>query len=63
MNRRGFIKAAAALSVTVPAEELAAGVERSFDPTEHTIASLQACCSRWLEHTSARPMRACRPVS
>jgi amidase len=41
MNRRGFIKTAAALSLAVPAEELAAAVEPGFDPAEQSIASLQ----------------------
>lgn len=41
MNRRSFIKTAAALSLAVPAEELAAAVEPAFDPVEQSIASLQ----------------------
>jgi amidase len=41
MNRRGFIKTAAALSLAVPAEELVAAVEPGFDPVEQSIASLQ----------------------
>jgi amidase len=41
MNRRSFIKTAAALSLAVPAEELAAAVEPAFDPVEQPIASLQ----------------------
>ncbi|HXY96441.1 MAG TPA: amidase family protein, partial [Steroidobacteraceae bacterium] len=40
MNRRSFIKTAAALSLAVPAEELAAAVEPAFDPVEQSIASL-----------------------
>jgi len=41
MNRRSFIKTAAALSLAVPAEELAAAAEPTFDPVEQPIASLQ----------------------
>ena len=41
MNRRSFIKTAAALSLAVPAEELTAAVESPFDPVEQSIASLQ----------------------
>lgn len=41
MNRRSFIKSAAALSVAVPAQELAAAVDPAFDPVEQSIASLQ----------------------
>ena len=41
MNRRSFIKTAAALSLAVPAEELAAAAEPVFDPVEQPIASLQ----------------------
>jgi len=41
MNRRSFIKTAAALSLAVPAEELVAAVEPAFDPVEQSIASLQ----------------------
>ncbi len=41
MNRRSFIKTAAALPLAVPAEELAAAVEPAFDPVEQSIASLQ----------------------
>lgn len=40
MNRRGFIRAATALSLAVAAEELAAA-EHSFDPVEQSIGSLQ----------------------
>jgi len=40
MNRRSFIKTAAALSLAVPAEQLAAAVEPAFDPVEQSIASL-----------------------
>src|SRR5215472_1733533 len=42
MNRRSFIKSAAALSMAVPAEELAAAsADPAFDPVEQPIASLQ----------------------
>jgi amidase len=41
MNRRSFIKTAAALSVAVPAKELVAAVEPAFDPVEQSLASLQ----------------------
>lgn len=41
MDRRGFIKTAAALSLATSAEELAAAAGRDFDPTEQSIASLQ----------------------
>jgi amidase len=42
MNRRSFIKTAAALSLAVPAAgELAAAVGREFDPVEQSIAALQ----------------------
>src|SRR5579863_7151889 len=41
MNRRGFIKTAAGMSLAMAAEELAGAVEHSFDPVEQSIASLQ----------------------
>jgi len=41
MNRRSFIKTAAALSLAVPAEELVSAAEPAFDPVEQSIASLQ----------------------
>lgn len=41
MNRRSFIKTAAALSLAAPAEELVAAVEPAFDPVEQSVASLQ----------------------
>jgi amidase len=46
MNRRGFIKTAAALSLAVPAKELAAAIEPGFDPVEQSIASLQRALAR-----------------
>ncbi|HXC76520.1 MAG TPA: amidase [Candidatus Acidoferrum sp.] len=41
MNRRSFIRTAAALSLAGPAKELAAAVEPGFDPVEQSIASLK----------------------
>lgn len=42
MDRRGFIKTAAALSLAASADEIAAAApDRAFDPTEQSIASLQ----------------------
>jgi amidase len=41
MNRRSFIRTAAALSLAAPAGKLAAAVDADFDPTEQSIASLQ----------------------
>jgi len=44
MNRRSFIKTAAALSVT--AEEFVAAAEPGFDPVEQSIGSLQRALAR-----------------
>ncbi len=41
MNRRSFIRTAAALSLAAPAGRLAAAVDTDVDPTEQSIASLQ----------------------
>ena len=41
MNRRSFIRTAAALSLAPPAGKLAAAIDADFDPTEQSIASLQ----------------------
>src|ERR1700722_5145533 len=41
MDRRDFVKTVGALSLAAAAAELAAAAERTFDPTEQSIASLQ----------------------
>ena len=41
MDRRDFVKTVGALSLAAAAAELSAAAERTFDPTEQSIASLQ----------------------